>query len=125
MKKIFLLEDNDDVAHLIVNLCTHFKSDAKIVRTSTVQEGVDILSTNQEFALAILDYELPDGYGTELVETIRRRVPQCKIVVASGNIPHDQDAVRLITRQKPDKMLGKPLNMNEFAQTLREFGIIE
>lgn len=125
MKKIFLLEDNDDVAALVITLCKHLNSDTEIVRTSTVQEGVNVLSKDQNFALAILDYELPDGYGTELVETIRRRAPQCKIVVASGNIPHDQDAVRLITRQQPDKMLAKPLNMNEFAQTLREFGIIE
>lgn len=127
MKRIFFLEDDDDMANVTEMVMRHLGVTAEMVRAKSIQEALEILGKNAptlNFNVAILDYELPDGFGTELMETFRRMAPQCKIFVYSSHIDIDPDVTRLIRRQNPDVMLPKPFNVKFFSQALRDAGLL-
>lgn len=110
------------VSALVVELLTSFRVDANVTEKTTIKDSIPVLSIGR-FDLAILDFEVPDGYGTELVETIRRFHPDCKIIVYSG-LMYDQDtAERIVKRYKPDGIIGKPINNRIFAELLEKCGI--
>lgn len=123
--KIFILEDEEMVAAVMEEVLKRLLKDAVIVRARTVADGLATLCESQDFDLAVLDYELPDGFGTELMETLRRKMPRCRVLVVSGVLGTDPDATRLISRQAPDGMLGKPFRVRDFRQKLAGIGVLE
>lgn len=126
MKKIFFLEDDNEVASVTESVMRHIGVTAEIIRAKSIQEALQVFEEcpPSNFDAAILDYELPDGFGTELMETLRRMAPQCKIVVYSACIDADPDVSRIIKRQNPDVMLPKPFTIQIFSQSLHEAGLL-
>ncbi len=43
---------------------------------------------NNHFDIALIDYNLPDGCGTDLVRALLEAQPDLPIVLSSGRIPH-------------------------------------
>lgn len=46
--------------------------------------GTRTLSSRRHFDLALLDYQLPDGNGIELMEELRMHQPGLPVIVSSG-----------------------------------------
>ena len=127
MKKVFLLEDDDAVAEVTIALMKHFGVSAEFTRAHDLGEAIRIiaeLGRQFQFDAAFLDYQLPDGYGTTLMEAMRRFYPQCRICVYSSLIGIDPDATRIIRRYGPDVTLCKPFKNEVFQDTLRKLELI-
>ncbi len=65
------------------------------------------------YAAILLDHTLGDGYGTELMPTIRRVLPQAKVVAMSGSVGADH------LRRGADADLPKGMHFPDFLQRLR------
>lgn len=127
MKKIFFLEDEDAVAEVTIQLMESWGVKADFVRSSNLGEAVRMIAEQPRplhFDAAFLDYQLPDGYGTSLMEVFRRMCPTCKVFVYSSLIDMDPDATRIIRRYAPNFMLTKPYNCSIFQQNLRDAGLL-
>lgn len=127
MKKIFFLEDEDAVADITIRLMESWGVKADFVRSSNLGEAVRVIAEQPRplhFDAAFLDYQLPDGFGTSLMEVFRRVCPTCKVFVYSSLIDMDPDATRIIRRYAPDFMLAKPFNHDAFQQNLHEAGLL-
>ena len=126
MKNVFLLEDSDAMAAAVTHLLEHWSVSAAIIRAKRIDEAIQICSERRplDFDLAILDYELPDGFGTTLMETIRRLVPDCRILVYSAALDVDPDVNRIILRQRPNFTLRKPFALGAFRQILIDTGLL-
>jgi len=68
-------------------------------------------------AALVLDLELPDGLGTELLGRIRREGRELGVVVLSGA---DDGLIAEAQRLAPDVMMRKPVDVAELLKWLRE-----
>ena len=77
-----------------------------------------------QFNVAVLDYQLPDGYGTTLMESIRRFYPNCRVCVYSALIDADPEATRIIRRYAPEVMLPKPFKIEILGEALQKLDLL-
>ena len=128
MKQALILEDIADTMKMLIDIvCTAFP---KIACTSAtnIAEANKLLS--QKFShkagpnIALIDMELPDGSGVEIIKQLSQHFPHCHIVVATifdddihlfpalkagaqGYLLKDQPQ-NLLVRQLQNMILGEP-----------------
>lgn len=56
----------------------------RIVSFKSQQEALAFVASANEFHLALLDYSLPDGPGSEIAEEILRRKPGIPVIMMTG-----------------------------------------
>lgn len=127
---ILILEDEPDVLELAVKFLTRFLPPPQHTYfvAENLAQGREAVQ-EQDVSLALFDYQLPDGSGTELVAFTREIRPACKIVFASGRVvshrgfePTEEEVA--IRNSNPDGVLGKPFRMEELEAILRQLEMI-
>src|SRR5262249_4586643 len=109
MVRVLLVEDDDQINHLLCGVIRQAGHHADCVKTKT--EALRLLNSGSH-ELVICDVLLPDGTGHEIrgyATTLGMRV-----VLMSGH----PDEVRELTRNKVPH-LAKPFALAEFEQVLR------
>lgn len=85
----------------------------------TAQEAVQQLN-RQEFPIVLVDWQLPDADGLNLLEQIREQHPQARTVLLTGH--REELSQRLeATPHGVDVFFYKPLEMDEFLGTLQRW----
>ena len=110
-----LIVDDDD--YVDVTLRAALRSlRANIVRAATAAEGLDLART-QRPNLAIVDLGLPDADGYQLTRWLRAEpgLESLRILIVTGHYPDEQAA----REAGADEILGKPLNIRQFLETVR------
>jgi len=74
------VEDDPDVRHIVASLCAE---SVEFEWAANFQEAAELLST-RTYDLVILDLELPDRSGWDLVPLIDKLVPRPHVLVFSG-----------------------------------------
>jgi len=82
---------------------------------TTIAEARSILAS-EPTDVVLLDVRLPDGNGLDLVDEIRTRAPQAKVVVVSASVLPADRASALETGA--DAFLAKPFGAADLEQTL-------
>ena len=79
----------------------------------TAQDGFDVLK-NKNIDLIVLDMELPDMHGLEVLEQIRKNISYINIpiVALSGALTHD--VIRKILKSGGNDFIRKPFIVEEF-----------
>jgi CheY-like chemotaxis protein len=77
----------------------------------TVAEGIALLNLEQEPCCLILDIELPDGRGGQVLERLRAMAFKTRVVVSSGL--QDPRRLRELADLEPDAFLPKPIAIEE------------
>lgn len=83
------------------------------VRTFTV--GEEILKQTQELAVVFLDIEMPYMDGIELGKNIRRKNPECKIIMATGKSERFKEAFQI----QAMRFVTKPFEREELEEALK------
>lgn len=83
--KIFFLEDNSTDADLTIRGLMEAFPDCAIEYASTIKQARSILQTNHLFDIAILDKDLPDGNGLELLLEIRKQKLNFPVIMITGS----------------------------------------
>lgn len=81
MRKIFLIEDNPTEGFLL-RIALSKVQDCDLRHFATGQAMLDKL--DEEPDVCIVDLNLPDISGIELMEIIKEAIPSCKIIVVSA-----------------------------------------
>ncbi len=127
---ILIVDDHPVVSQYLADRLTKQFYQSKVTITQTIGEAKSQL--DQIFDLAILDDELPDGYGTELVPLIRK-YKQVPIVFYTGFTEYirvkrilDQDPTAVIIKNEDnDKTLDAIVRAKEghlyFSPEVEEF----
>ena len=83
-RKMKILVVEDDIA-LSAGLCFELDAGGYLtVAAYTVRKAVQLLE-NEEFALVLLDVNLPDGNGFELCREIKNKKPQLPVIFLTAN----------------------------------------
>lgn len=83
MTRIFLAEDNDDLAALISRRL-QARPTWSVVRARTAKEAASRLEGDR-FDVAVLDYLLPDGTGLDLLRVVRSASPQTPVLFLTAH----------------------------------------
>lgn len=111
-KKIFILEDNDDLRELYVLILE--EEDYLITGFATVAEFMQKLAEVPD--LYLLDVMLPDGDGIEVCRQLKNDIQTRDVPVIMVSAHKDIDEV---TQACPEAMfLSKPFDIEQLAQQI-------
>jgi two-component system, OmpR family, response regulator len=112
--ELLLVEDDASTRKLLANLMRKFGF--RVTEAATAAAAGRSLAEGLE--VVVLDLMLPDGNGSDVLQMIRARAltPLVAIVTAV----EDRDALDRAVALKPDAFFGKPLDVADFANWLRE-----
>ena len=86
-EQILILEDDSELNR---GLCTAFKNDGKqVVSVRTIKAAKEQIEI-QTPALALLDVNLPDGSGLDLLKWIRSVKPDLQVILLTANDTDDE-----------------------------------
>jgi len=74
----------DDDTALAAMLALQFEDRGFSVSQAHNCCGARVLIRERKFDLALVDYQLPDGTGLELLSALRKATPHLKIIMMSG-----------------------------------------
>jgi DNA-binding response OmpR family regulator len=113
--KILLVEDHEDTSDLMVLLLNQLDYD---VATAASIAGALGLAEAAQFDLFVLDSLLPDGTGTDLCKSIRRRNNSTPILFYSA-MAYEHDKVEALMAGA-QRYLVKPVDCELFCRTVTE-----
>lgn len=82
VNSVFVLEDYEESRDLIVDALINSFGDITIVEAATIAEAHAAVAGHR-FDLAVLDLNLPDGSGIEIIRALRQASPDTFCVVAT------------------------------------------
>jgi DNA-binding response OmpR family regulator len=110
--KVLVVEDQEDACRALVRFLKRLGHEATGVHT--LAEAMGVLSTVPDTIL--LDLHLPDGWGTEVLGTVRRLGLPCRVAVVTATT--NPDVIERVHGLEPDGFFEKPLDLREFADWL-------
>lgn len=112
-KNILVVEDEKDAARL---LASFLKRNGYTVSVSHSVEDAEKKLNSEKFKHILLDLNLPDGSGFDLLDLINKKSPDAGIIVNSA---FDDEEEREKARQKGvDHFLSKPTDFSKITQVL-------
>jgi CheY-like chemotaxis protein len=109
--KVLVVEDNPIARVTLEKILAH--AGFLVHSVGTLREGHEKLDGS---AAIILDLDLPDGKGVELLRRIRTENKTVKVLVATGS--GDPQVLDEVKELQPDALLRKPLDAGELVKLL-------
>ena len=104
--KILLVDDSND---LLTTVSRYLANEGYLVSTARSRAEAVALFESEDPDLCIVDYELPDGTGFDVIMELQKRDPKAGVVMLTGHgtIGLAVDAIKL----GADQFLTKPVNL--------------
>lgn len=112
--RYLLVEDTIDVAEAIME---RFSRDGHVVESVTTLADAEQLSDFNEYDLVILDVNLPDGMGLDLLKRLRARHKPVPVLVLTARLEID-DKISALDLGADDYMV-KPFDLGELEARTR------
>lgn len=106
MEQILIVEDD---RALNQGLCKALQTDDRQVNSRYDLQGAREFLKNQTVNLIILDLNLPDGNGLELLDQVRKQFPELAVILLTAN-DTDEDVVKGL-EQGADDYITKPFSL--------------
>jgi len=111
--KALIVDDEDDVCYLLGAILRHKNLQAKYV--GSLRDAKRVLMEDIP-SIIFLDNHLPDGFGVNFIEEIKRLYPHVKIVmITAHDTTADKDKAYL---EGVDQFIGKPFTRDVIFRTL-------
>ncbi|HRX13054.1 MAG TPA: response regulator, partial [Draconibacterium sp.] len=122
MLKILYLEDNKfDIDLTKIEIKKNF-SDCEIDIANTINDAVQLLKANQNYDVAILDLNLPDGNGIDCLSYIRLNNLQIAVIILTGS-GNEESAIAALKAGADDYLAKKEGYLKKLTNTIN--GVIE
>jgi len=114
---ILIIEDEPMICRLMDRLLT--KTGYEVLTAATGTEGIGKFRERiEDISLVILDMSLPKLNGAEVLKILRQEKPGSKVLLSSGWVPAEVDA--LFADNRPDGFLPKPFQTTVLLQKVEE-----
>jgi PAS domain S-box-containing protein len=115
---ILLLEDNTIDAGLTQRSLSHAIADCKVDVASTIKKAKQLLHENPCYDVALLDMNLPDGNGLEILMEIRQLELKMAVVILTGSV-NEEVAVAALKAGADDYVVKHDEYIDRLPQILR------
>jgi signal transduction histidine kinase/BarA-like signal transduction histidine kinase len=102
---VLVVEDDEDAADITVLLLESLGVTA--VKATTAKKCQDLLNSEHQWTMILLDLHLPDANGLDLARTIKQSHPEIALILVSGATVSEQD----LKQAGIDKAILKPVNL--------------
>ncbi|MGD0646304.1 MAG: response regulator [Candidatus Bathyarchaeia archaeon] len=115
LSNVLVIDDDEETRKLFSTVLT----DAGYL-VEAVENGKQAIKICKQgpFDIALIDIELPDITGTELLKTLRQLQPKMVKIIITGH-PSIENAVKSVN-EKADGYLLKPVNMAEMLEMIKK-----
>ncbi len=113
LKKVLIIEDEADMC-LLLNILLDGK-EMEIDHVKSLAKAKEYL-TETAPDVVLLDNKLPDGFGVDFVQFIKKNYPLVKVVMISGFDPSASDVA---IENGADKFLTKPFTRDQLLQSIK------
>lgn len=110
-RKILVIDDDSSLRTALFRLLS--RKSYQVITAQTKAEAIQFANSNQNFDLALVDLQLPDGNGLELLAHIKKTNPKCQFIVLTG-FATIESAIEA-TKQGAFHFLTKPFNIEELV----------
>ncbi|PYS98291.1 MAG: DNA-binding response regulator [Acidobacteria bacterium] len=112
--KVLIVDDESGVRFVLGEALRSWGHET--VEAASVAEGIKRFEEEQP-AVAILDIDLPDGSGLDILNAIKEQHPETVVIMITGNV----NVPNVITalRGAAHDFIGKPIHLEELRITLR------
>lgn len=120
-KRILLIEDNPDDRELMMIALQENRLANEVLVAKDGEEAIEILEGDENFALILLDLQLPKVNGHEVLRFIRSRTRRVPVVVLTSS-DEDRDIVESYDLGA-NSYVRKPIAFDEFLGATRQLGM--
>jgi len=113
--RVLIVEDHEPTRN-ILRLILKRKGWATL-EAGTVAEGLKFLDGKSRLDCVLLDLDLPDGRGEDLLEQVRADDLPVRVAVLTGS--GDGKRWRALERFRPEAVLQKPIEIGDLYQALK------
>lgn len=114
MQRVVIVDDEKRTVEMIAQLLSDYCNDMEVIGTaSNVEEGVDLIRKKNP-DIVILDVNMPDGTGFDLLARLKERNFSLVFVTA-----HDEYAIKAFKFSAIDYIL-KPIEIDEFIEAMKK-----
>ena len=111
---ILIVDDESDICYLLSNILK--QKSIQSVFAKSLSEADDIMEQESGFSYIFLDNNLPDGFGIDHIQQIKKKCPYCKIIIVTAQ---DDRAVReKAIKEGADFFIGKPFSSDLIFKTI-------
>lgn len=114
LNNLLIVEDNSYIGDKIVNAVKEFGGIQDVRLTTTLQEAISFFNTTT-FKLVVLDLNLPDGNGIELLKWSKERQIDAKFFVFSGST----ELKRISLKYGAFAFFDKAKDFDELIETIK------
>lgn len=87
--RTLIVDDHEILRMGLCALLDQMDVEHDFLEASTLQQALEYVNDNNDIDLILVDYNLPDGNGLELISHVKNTHLHCHILVMSGNETHD------------------------------------
>lgn len=114
--KVLILEDESTLRTALFRLLD--KKGFQVVTAQKIEEAKQLLSIDKPFDLALIDINLPDGNGLDLISDFKKYSPTVQIIVLTGS-PTIETAISA-TQKGIFHFLTKPFNVDQLLDLIEK-----
>jgi len=111
--RILIVDDDDALRESMVNI---LESEGYVLDVAKNGSEAEMKLKNQVYNLVLLDVQLPDITGIQLLSKINEFAPRTKKIVLTG-FPDTESAIKSVN-EKADAYLLKPFNPEELLRII-------
>ncbi|MBI1387266.1 MAG: response regulator [bacterium] len=115
MKNRILITDDDETTRLLLE--THLKNSGYEVRCEESAASLRVALTEDDFHALLLDINLPDGDGIELIEEVKETAPSTPVIMITAHSSVER-AVEAMRRGAYD-FCPKPIELNRLTVSVK------
>ena len=80
---LLIVDDEEDVLGVLTEYLSTLGY--RVVPAASGQDALEKLQAGTPFDVAVIDWTLPDIGGREVIQAVRERQPDCRIIVTTGH----------------------------------------
>jgi two-component system, cell cycle sensor histidine kinase and response regulator CckA len=116
-ERVLVVEDQDEVLQLAVRLLS--ENGYVVYEASNATTALELFEQEKgDFALVFSDVVLPDFDGIRLLDDLRRRKPDCRVLLVSGYA--DERSRWPLIRERGYRFINKPYAIADLLKLIRE-----
>ncbi len=115
-RRLLIVEDDSNLRTALFRLLT--RKNYTVVTAQSKSEASQFFQTSTKFDLALIDLQLPDGNGLDLINEIKKTQTDCEFIVLTGF--GTIDLAIQATRLGAYHFLTKPFNIEELASLIEK-----